>query len=166
MDATDEAMNIAVGAELRRAREAAGLTRSELAAILPFKASAAGLSNYETGKRMVSHWRMVEFCRAVDAYAPDVLGRAIESVESIQTLLVELDLRAIADDDDARFAPIRTWARNRLARVSLESTTVRVHHSVVRELAVLLDMSSNDLVKHLASTASFRQVSGPASTSS
>lgn len=161
---TEEDVNAALGAEVRRAREAAGLSRPELVAQLPFKIAVATLLNWELGHRAISYARLVEIGRTLNIRAPDLLRRAIERVELIESLLVELDLRPLCDDANPRFGLLRTWAENKLATMDDESSVVRIHHSVIRELAVLLSVHLTDLVTHLSKTTSFRQISGRASS--
>src|SRR3712207_3665510 len=79
---TDEEVNTALGAEVRRAREAAGLSRPELAAQLPFKIAVATLLNWELGHRSISYSRLVEVGRTLNSSAPELLRRAIERIES------------------------------------------------------------------------------------
>jgi transcriptional regulator with XRE-family HTH domain len=157
---TDEEVNTALGAEMRRAREAAGLTRPELAAQLSFKISVATLLNWESGHRAISYARLVEVGRTLNSSAPELLRRAIERIETIESLLVELDLRPLCDDTNPQFGLLRTWAENKLATLDGARSTVRIHHSVIRELAVLLRVRLTDLVKHLSNTTTFRQISG------
>lgn len=145
----DADINVAVGAELRAAREAAGLTRPELVAQLPFKSTVPTLLNWELGHRAVSYARLVETARVLGRPAPDLMRRAIERVDAIQTLMVEVDLAALRDDPNPAFALLRRWATNRLAAKPDSGTTVRVHHTVVREWAVLLGLPLPDLVRHL-----------------
>lgn len=156
---TEEDVNAALGAEVRRAREAAGLSRPELVAQLPFKIAVATLLNWELGHRAISYARLVEVGRTLNSSAPDLLRRAIERVESIESLLVELDLRPLCDDPNPKFGLLRTWAENKLVTVGDASSVVRIHHSVVRELAVLLHVRLTDLVSHLSKITSFRQIS-------
>jgi transcriptional regulator with XRE-family HTH domain len=162
---TEEDLNAALGAEVRRAREAAGLTRPELAAQLPFKISVATLLNWELGHRAVSYARLLEVSRTLNVSAPDLLRRAIDRVELIDSLLVELDLRPLCEDANPTFGLLRTWAENKIETLEDERSVVRVHHSVIRELAVLLSVRLTDLVKHLSKTTSFRQVNERASSS-
>jgi transcriptional regulator with XRE-family HTH domain len=155
----DADVNVALGAEVRSAREAAGLTRPELVAQLPFKTTVPTLLNWELGHRAISYARLVELSRTLNCTGHELLRRAIERVDSIQSLLVELDLRPLLENRDPRFGMLRTWAENKLAAKNDEGTTVAVHHSVVREWAILLGMRLNDLVNHLEATAALQQVS-------
>jgi len=162
---TEEDVNAALGAEVRRAREAAGLSRPELVAQLPFKIAVATLLNWELGHRAISYARLVEIGRTLNVSAPALLRRAIDRIELIESLLVELDLRPLCDDANPKFGLLRTWAENKLATMDDdENSVVRLHHSVIRELAVLLSVRLADLVKYLSKTTSFRQISSPASS--
>lgn len=156
---TDADLNAAIGAELRAAREAAGLSRPELVAQLPFTTTVATLLNWELGKRATSYAKLVELARALHRRPADLLDRAVERVESIQSLMVELDLRLLCEDTTPRFSALQTWATNRLSTRQDAGTIVRVHHSVIREWAFLLKVQLVDLVHHLERTANFAQVS-------
>jgi transcriptional regulator with XRE-family HTH domain len=162
---TDADLNAAIGAELRSAREAAGLSRPELVAQLPFTTTVATLLNWELGKRATSYAKLVEIARALHRRPADLLDRAVERVESIQSLMVELDLRRLCEDTTPRFGALQTWAVNRLAAKDDPGTVVRVHHSVIREWAVQLKVHLADLVRHLERTANFAQVNGRGTTS-
>jgi hypothetical protein len=125
------------------------LTRPELVAQLPFKTTVPSLLNWELGHRAISYARLVELARSLRRSAPGLLGRAIERVDAIQTLMVEVDLAALRDDPNPAFAVLRRWAVNRLAARPDTGPVVRVHHTVVREWAVLLGIGLPDLVQHL-----------------
>lgn len=155
---TENDVNAALGAEVRRAREAAGLSRPELVAQLPFKLAVATLLNWELGHRAISHARLVEIGRVLNCRAWELLRRAVERVEVIESLLVEIDLRPLCDDASPGFGLLRTWAENKLATMDGESSVVRIHHSVVRELAVLLRVRLVDLVTYLSEVAALRRV--------
>lgn len=163
---SEEEVNVALGTEVRRAREAAGLTRPELVAQLPFKIAVATLLNWELGHRSISYARLVEVGRTLNSSAPELLRRAIERIESIESLWVELDLRPLCDDANPRFGLLRTWAEHKLATIDDDARSiVRIHHSVIREMAVLLRVHLADLVRYLSTTASFREVSEPEASS-
>lgn len=157
---TDDDINAAVGAEVRRAREAAGLTRPELVALLPFKIAVPTLLNWELGHRAISYARLIEVGRTLHSSAPTLLCRAIERIESIDSLIVELDLRPLCDDANPQFGLLRVWAENKLATMDDGSYFARIHHTVIRELAVLLRVRLTDLVKHLSATATMTRVGG------
>jgi transcriptional regulator with XRE-family HTH domain len=157
---TEEEINAALGAEVRRAREAAGLSRPELVERLPFKIAVPTLLNWELGHRAISYGRLIELGRTLNCSAPALLRRAIDRIELIDSLLVELDLRPLCDDTTSRFGLLRTWAESRLATMDGENSVVRIHHTVLRELAILLRVHVFDLVKYMSRVTSFRQISG------
>lgn len=145
----DTDMNAAVGAELRSARDAAGLTRPELVEQLPFKTTVPTLLNWELGHRAVGYARLVELARTLGRTAPDVLEAAIARVDCVPTLTVEIDLDLLAKGRDEQYALLRRWATSRRAAFPDSGPMVRVHHTVVREWAVLLGVSLPTLVRHL-----------------
>lgn len=67
----------AVGAELRQARRAAGLSLRDLPARSNdiFKPSAVG--GYERGERSISVERFCQLCNLYGAYAGEILGKAL-----------------------------------------------------------------------------------------
>lgn len=155
----DAEVNVAVGAEVRAAREASGLTRPELVAQLPFKTTVATLLNWELGKRSISYARLVEACRTLNRTAPDLLRRAIDRVDSIHAMTVELDIEQLSADTNPEFGTLRTWAVHKLASRVDAGPIVQVHHTVIREWAVLLAVPLVDLVHHLEKAASLQRVS-------
>lgn len=158
----DADINVALGAEARAAREAVGLTRPQLVAHLPFKITVPTLLNWELGHRQISYARLAELARALHRTAPDLLRSAIGRVESLQSQLVELDPSLLAADTDPRFETLRVWAVNKHAATADkhadESPRVRVHHTVVREWAVLVGVPLPHLVKYLETAAAANQV--------
>jgi transcriptional regulator with XRE-family HTH domain len=155
---TDGTINRALGAELRRRREAAGLTRPELVEQLAFKVTVATLLNWELGYRAISYARLVEIARTLHTSAPEMLRCAIEHIESIQSLMVQIDLAPVCRDENARFALLRTWAENKLVSLGETPSVIRVHHTVIRELAVLMNVPLADLVGYLTTNASLVQL--------
>lgn len=154
----DSDVNVALGAEMRAAREAAGLTRPELVAQLPFKTTVPSVLNWELGHRAASYARLIEWGRALNRPAPDLLRGAIERVDSIPSLLVEIDLVQLCKDTTPALATLRTWAQNKLAVGAAGEPLARIHHSVIREWAVQLGVSLPQMVSYLKFAASLRQV--------
>lgn len=70
--ASRQEIRATVGANLRRLREAMGLTQNQLGA----KAGLGGrdVSFFETGRRTPCAWNLVRLCRALGAPADVVLG--------------------------------------------------------------------------------------------
>ena len=157
-DLSDKTLNTALGSEVRRLREKAGLTRPDLAALLPFDLSVAALLNWELGERSISYVRLIWLGRILGVSAPELLRRAIERIEVTNADLVQLDLEPVANNKEKGFYLLGKWARNKLAQTERETSIVRLHHSVIRELAIMLDVELTDLVEFLTSKASLRPV--------
>lgn len=158
---TEEKINAALGGEVRRAREAAGLTRPQLVELLPFEATVATLLNWELGHRGISYVRLVELARTLNHSATQLLQRAIARVEAIQTQYVDIDVVALCDDSTARYVMLRTWAERKREPLTEGVHMVRVHHTVVREWAVLLNVKLIDLIRYLAKAANLTPVVTP-----
>lgn len=146
----DAALNVALGGRIRAARKAAGLSRPELVARLPFPCTVATLWNWETGKRAVSHAKLVELARALHTTAPDLMEEAIESLDEITALMVVVDLRPLAVDTTPEFGMLASWAASKLAQTGVP--VIRVHHTVLREFAVLHQVPVTDLMAHVTQT--------------
>lgn len=145
---TEEAIVRALGSELRRAREAAGWTRADLVARLPFEMHVQTLTNYERGLRQCTLGRLVEICRALDLTAPDVLRVALQRAEMDVHAVVQVDLRAAAEDSSAEFVPLQRWARNRLA--TEPAGVVRLGQATIKEMAAVMDVPPATLTKRLS----------------
>lgn len=79
-DQRDLDINVALGGEIRSAREAARLTRPELVARLPCAASVPTLANWEMGKRAIPYAKLMDVGRALGVSGPDLFRRAAERV--------------------------------------------------------------------------------------
>lgn len=156
---TEEKINVALGGEIRRARVAAGLSRPKLVELLPFEITVASLVNWELGKRGIAFMYLVEVARTLNYSATQLLQRAIARAETIQTQYVDIDLDGLREDSTARWVMLRTWAekRNELL-LEGDSRIVRLHHTVVREWAVLLGVHLVDLVIYLRKVADLTPV--------
>lgn len=155
---TEDKINSALGGEVRKAREAAGLTRPELVARLPFEVAVATLLNWELGHRGISYVRLAELARTLGESAPELLERALNQAESIQTEYVNIDVVALCDDAKARYVMLRTWGERKRQSLSNGVRIVRLHHSVIREWAVLLNVKLIDLVRYLDKVAALTPV--------
>lgn len=155
---TEDKINVALGGEVRRAREAAGLTRPQLVTRLPFETTVATLLNWELGHRGISYARLVELARTLGETAPQLLKRALHRVESIQTEYVTVDVVAMCDDTNAKYVMLRNWAERKRQTLSNDVRIVRLHHSVIKEWAVLLNVKLIDLVRYLDKVASLTPV--------
>jgi transcriptional regulator with XRE-family HTH domain len=148
---TDTAIARFLGDELRRARDALGLTRQQLIDRMDCDIHPQTLASYENGIRQCTVVRLVEICRALGVAAADVLGLSLQRATSelyTQTLLVELP--RVVRHTDPRFDQVRTWARLRTANSTAATGVARLEPAAVREMAVIFGLPLADLVAHLA----------------
>jgi len=148
-DVSDEAITKALGEELRSVREAAGWSRVELCSRLPSGIADRTLLSYEHGIRGLTILRLVEISETLGVDGPSMLGNALQRARlHLDRLNLRVDLRAMAVDDNARFRPMRQWARNKLSQVP--SGIAEVDPSSVRELAAMMGCAHTDLARYLA----------------
>jgi transcriptional regulator with XRE-family HTH domain len=140
----------AVGEELRRARDVVGWTRSELVARLSFDIHIKTLAGYERGAIQCTVKRFVEICQTLGVAAPDVLSWAMQRAKvDLQTIGLQVDLRAVVNDKQAKLLPLRRWARKRLGDDPGGSGIARLEWPVVQEMAMLLGFDRSELVSYL-----------------
>jgi transcriptional regulator with XRE-family HTH domain len=149
VDVTGRAITRALGEELRRTREAAGLSQTDLVARMPSNLHIKTYATYEQGVRQCSVVRLCEIARALDAKAADILDRALLHAEvELQTIHVHVDLHALTHDTRAELRPLRRWARARLAAYPT-SRLARLDGTVIQEMAVIFGLTLSDLVSQL-----------------
>jgi transcriptional regulator with XRE-family HTH domain len=151
-EVTDRAFARILGWEIRKAREARGWTRAQLAEQLPSGIGDRTLLSYEHGIRYLTVVRFVEICRTLGVAASEILHRAMEKARDLRAFSLKVNLRAVLRDKQEDFEPVRLWARNRLkdnpnAEVLLAPVTVR-------EMAAVLGFSHGALAAYLAEFAS------------
>lgn len=100
-----------LGEEIRRLRQAAGLTRPQLARALPSAPSLQTLASYELGHRQCPPSRLLELCRALRVSAPDVLTLAMQR-GGVDLDLIDLlvDVHLVLRDRRVEVAQLRAWA--------------------------------------------------------
>lgn len=146
----DEAIARALGEELRLTREAQGLNRTEVVQRMDVNLSAQALANYEYGIRPCTVVRLVQICQALRVSAMSLLGLALQRARiDPYTNELQIDLRALAEDNQAELKPLHRWAQNRLAADMDDSGVARLDQSVVEELAFLVGISRSDFVRRL-----------------
>jgi hypothetical protein len=146
---THKAISKAVGQELRRLREALGLSRDKLVALLPFEFGSRSLLSYEQGVRKMSVVRLVELCHPLHASPPDVLGASLQKAGLyLQNLTLQVDLRELLHYRNLGYEQLLVWADNKLAETS--EGIVTVTSSARQEMAALMSCDQNDLTRHLA----------------
>lgn len=134
----------ALGQELQLVRETRGWSRAEMVARLPFDISRRTLNSYELGDSYHSVVRLVEMCRLLRVYAPDVLGMALQRAE-IKPRYVYVEVRQVLRADHER---VRQWAENRYSG-DPGTEIVRLTPETIREMAALADMSWSALTGYL-----------------
>lgn len=144
-----QALARAIGEELRRAREALGVSRAKFVAGLPSGIGERTLLAYEHGLRQISIVRLVELCEHLGVSAPDLLRRAMQKVDTyLSNLTLRVDLRDLIDSVNNRFRPLVPWARNRLN--DTPDGTAHLSPSAIRELAAFIGQPENELARYLA----------------
>jgi len=142
-DAVEGVVTRALGEEIRRVRDAAGITRAKLIEDMDSDIHVQTLATYEQGIRQCTVIRFVEICTALGVAAPDVLGLALQRAKiDLQTIGLQVDLRAIIADNRPATGTIRKWARKRLAADPNGSGVVHLTISAIQELAVLFDYTN------------------------
>lgn len=143
---TDDAINRALGAEVRRLRAAAGMSRAQLVERLPFSLHIQSLMNYELGLRQFPIGKLEAVGRLLGMPAHELIRKAVRAAELAEVLFVEVDLSAVLVSTDPDLEALRTWAGNRPAD---PGGVVRLHRAVVQEFAAVLGFSPEALVKRL-----------------
>lgn len=147
-----DAITRAVGQELRRAREARGLSRLQFVARLPSGIGDRTLLSYEHGTRQLTLLRLAEISWALDADAPTMFARGLQRARLlVEDLTLAVDLRTLLDDERVKFRPLAQWARNTLN--SHPNGIVEVEPVAVKHLAAFIGCTSAVLAKHLAQFA-------------
>lgn len=148
-EATEKTISRAIGEELRRAREAQGLSRGQLVAQLPSGIGDRTLLSYEHGTRHLTVLRLIELCRVLGIAAPTLLNLALQrSRIHLQNLVLQVDLRFLLNDMNERFRPMHQWARNKLN--DNPAGVVELPPSSVRELAAFVGCTYTELAGYLA----------------
>ncbi|MGQ0841003.1 helix-turn-helix domain-containing protein [Actinokineospora sp.] len=140
----------AVGHELRRARDAAGWTRSDLVAKLPSDIHVQTLATYEQGVRHCTVARLVEICRALGVPAAELLSLALQrAAVDLHRVELRVDLRAVARDRRTELEPLRAWARHRLDDDADGTGVARLDPVVIHEMAAFCGLSRSAMLHML-----------------
>jgi transcriptional regulator with XRE-family HTH domain len=144
-----DAITCAVGEEVRRTREARGLSRLQLVALLPSGIGARTLLSYEHGTRQLTVLRLAELSWALGTDAPTMFARGLQRARLLLgNLTLAVDLHALLRDERVTFRPLVQWARNLLNEEP--DGIVEVEPAVVRHLASFIGCTSTELAEHLA----------------
>ena len=143
-----ETITKAVGEELRRLREARGLSRYQLVALLPSGIGERTLLSYEHGTRQLTLLRLAELSWALGTDAPTVFARGLQRAKLlVDKLTLAVDLHALLADERVMFRPLAQWAKNTLN--DHRSGIVEVQPDVVRNLARFIGCTQQELIDHL-----------------
>jgi transcriptional regulator with XRE-family HTH domain len=146
-EVSDRAFARVLGQEIRRAREARGWTRAELVEQMPSGIGDRTLLSYEHGTRQLTVQRLIEVCTALGVAAVELLDQALRKARDLRTFSLLVDLRAVIEDQQARFEPIRVWAKNRLQ--DSPNATVLLAPGTILELAAATDITHTALATYL-----------------
>jgi len=93
--------------------------------------------------------RFLELCIALEVPVPTLLTHALQRARLfLANLALQVDLRALLNDQNDKFRPMVQWARNKLNKHP--SGVVSVASSSVEELADFAGYSTPDLADYLA----------------
>jgi transcriptional regulator with XRE-family HTH domain len=139
----------AVGEELRRTREARGWSRAHFVELLPSRIGERTVLAYEHGMRQLTLLRLAELSWALEVDPSTVFTRGLQRARVlVESVPLEIDLRALLQDGRAKFRPLRQWVLNMLNE--LPGGVVEVEPAVVRNLAAFIGCSHRDLADYLA----------------
>lgn len=148
-EVTEKTLSRAIGDELRRAREATGWSRLQLVARLPSGIGDRTLLSYEHGTRHLTVLRYLELCRALGFAAPTLLTQALQRARlELANLVLQVDLRALLNDESDTYRPMVQWAKNKLNKHP--DGIVELPPSSVAELADFVGYPYQDLANYLA----------------
>lgn len=148
-EATEKAVSRAVGAELRRAREAKGWSRNYFVTLLPSGIGARTLLSYEQGSRHLTVLRFLELCRALGVAAPSLLNQALQRARiHLENLVLQVDVRQLVKQRDDQFGSMVLWAHNKL--IKHPDGVVELAPSAVVELADFIGCPATELMDYLA----------------
>ena len=142
-------LGVAIGHQLRRARQAAGLTRAQVGARIGSGIHPQTLAAYERGVRQCTGVRLIEICIAMGVPAPDIIQWAMQTVQAdLPTVGIEVDLRVIIRAKEEIPAPMWTWARTQLGD-DPETDIAHLSWAVIQELTELWQIEQSALVRLL-----------------
>lgn len=146
------AISRAIGRELRRAREAEGLSRVQLVAELPSGIGDRTVLSYEHGTRHLTVIRLLELCRVLGVAGPTLLTQALQQAQlELSNLVLQVDLKRLVKHKNEKFRPMVQWARNKLNECP--DGVADVPPSGVQELATFAGYTYRELASYLAKFA-------------
>lgn len=146
---SEKAVSLAIGEELRRAREVRGWSRAHLVTMLPSGIGDRTLLSYEHGTRHLTFIRALEICWALGLDPAMLVRRALQRARiHLATLPLQVDLHALLNDPGDSYRPMIQWARNTLN--DHPNGIVEVEPVVIKNLAWFVGCARRDLTNYLA----------------
>ena len=140
----------AVGTELRRARERAGLTRATLVERLPSTIHIQTFASYERGIRQCTLGRFIEICHTMGTSPAGLLARAMQRAQiDLPMTGIDIDLQAVISDKRPELLPLRRWARNATGERVNNTRTIHLDWTAIQALATAFGIAQPTLVAHL-----------------
>lgn len=148
----EEALNKAVGEELRRVREGTGLSRVHFSMRLPSRIGDRTLLAYEHGLRMMTLARLVELADALCVDPATIFRRGLQRARiNVANMTLDVELNELIKDCEsgsAKFRSLRIWARNALNENPAGVATIEV--AAVRSIAQFIGCPQQKLAEYLA----------------
>ncbi len=139
-----------LGDELRAVRRAKGWIREDVAPRIQEGVSLQTLASWELGQRHINVVRFVATCLTLEASPMDVLHRTWDRVFGDSQDAWVVDLNAAARLPASDLAPLRSWARSRLAELPYKQATIaRLPPAAIEPLAYLCGLDEVELVRRL-----------------
>jgi transcriptional regulator with XRE-family HTH domain len=146
---SEKAVCLAVGEEMRRAREVREWSRVQLVEMLPSGIGDRTLLSYEHGTRNLTFLRLVEICLVLGIDPATLVRRALQRARiRLATLPLQVDLRALLHSPSDTYRPMIQWARNTLNEHP--DGIVEVEPVVIKNLARFVGCPPRDLTNYLA----------------
>ena len=150
-ESLETAITGAVGAELRRVREARGWSRAQFVKRLPSGIGDRTLLAYEHGVRQLTLARLMELTQGLEVDPAMVVTRGLQRARlHLEHLTLHIDLHALLADigsGSRTFRPMAQWARNALNEHPDGFT--EVDSKVVQNLALFVGCSRRELAEYL-----------------
>lgn len=146
-DAGIDPFLVALGAELRLAREQLDWSRRRVIEESGMDIVATTLGTYEVGTREVGLLRLFELCRALAIDPIAMLDKVYRRVIGVDTS-IQVDLAALARATGGHLYPLRSWARLRVHELpTSEGTKVAFSATALESMASLCGMERDELIR-------------------
>ncbi|MEC3974911.1 helix-turn-helix domain-containing protein [Amycolatopsis sp. H20-H5] len=147
-----EAFANAVGDALRARREALRWTRKDLIAQGNLDVSVQTLTTYELGTRNLPLSRLIQCCGALGIRPGELLDKAFDAmaIGSRAGLNLRVDMSALAATTNPALAPLRDWARLRIAAATPKArVNILVPGAALQPMAAQCGLTVEELMATL-----------------